>query len=585
MSNDQFIRLQATQAGPFNESQSVVDIYLPGDGVYDLHDSFVSVYASMTTTETNAARGTGVYSTALKLNGTTNHIQNALLVKNCSMSCQARGQLENIRRQDILHAATSSLGKSQRQDASNAYLDANTLVEPKGQLHYSIFQDINKQGTTLSSQKETPIQIRLGDIMDAGNIRLYDGRRLGQTHIRLELNAPDAAGTGGLVRGYQTIPEAITSDAKTFEDIEDPLGAYNWTTLVINNKRTAGTDLRGMVSETQYPYYVGCKIAVSATEAGGAPAVANVETVITGITYDKTTSQVTLTVAPALSTMANGNKYTGVVCTKIVQPASVSLAFNRVELTVKRLGNPPPVNEKLKLNYTTWSTQQDQGVPNATSFQRQYPCEPDADACLITFPDVAGIFSTNTDIDSYRLRINEVDVTDRDVAIDSPLYYDRLSALIQTMGYNVRDLQQNAGDCTARNYPSTYAKAGGANGTTISTAGTTYAAKTIVALTGGAGSGCVIYIQSVSGAGAITGITVLDPGQGYAATNILTVPGGDGAGRVTVDSILSSNKQVYAGCKMPRTLREKQLQVNVDLSAGDVNQIVLFKRRPRQIEL
>lgn len=505
MSNDAYIRLQATQAGPFTESQNVVDMYLPGDGVYDLHDSFISVYAQMGTTDTTPARGTGVYSTALKFNGTTNHIKNSLLVKNCSMSCQARGQLENIRRQDILHAATSSLGKSQRQDASDAYLDANSLVEPKGQLHYSIFQDIRKQGNTLSSQKETPIQIRLGDIMDAGNIRLYDGRRLGQTHIRLELNAPDAAGTGGLVRGYQTIPEAITSDAKDFRDIADPGAAYNWTTLVVKNTAGGGAgNLRGMVSETMYPYYVGCKIAVSATSGGAAPAVADVETVITGIDYDKTTSEVTLTVAPAISAMVAGNTYTDVECTKIVQPAGVTVAFNRVELTAKRIGNPPPISEPLMLNYTTWSTQQDQGVPGATSFQRQYPCEPDADACLITFPDVAGIFSTNTDIDAFRLRINQIDVTDRDVEIDSPLYYDRLAALIQTMGYDVRDLQQNAGDCTAATYANSYPAA---------------------------------------------------------------------------------SKQVYAGCKMPQTLNEKQLQVNVELSGNEVNQIVLYKRRPRQLEL
>jgi len=453
--SDTYVRFQASQAGPFTESANVVDLYLPGDACYDLADSYVSIWASMSTTDTAPASGTGVYSTAIKINGTTNGLDNALLVKNCSMSCQGRGQLENIRAQDVLHAATSVLNKSQRQNASDAYLSANTLVEPKGQQHYSMFQDIRKTGTTLSSQQEAPIQIRLGDIMDVCNSRLYDARRLGQSHIRLELNCPNADGVTGKVRGYQTIPNAITSRARFFQNIPDPAGPYNWDTVVTNNL-AAGANYRGISSETDFPYYVGMKCTFSATSGGGAPAVANVERVITGIAFNESVGTVTLTLNSPLSTMAAGHTYTAVQCTGVVQPATIPLTFNRVELTAKKLGNPPPINEPLMLSYTTFSTQQDVGPAGITNFERQYMCEPDSDAVLITFPDIANIYSTNTDINSFRLRINQVDVTDRDVVVRSPLYYDRLAALIEAMGYDVRDLQENPGDCTAATYALSY---------------------------------------------------------------------------------------------------------------------------------
>jgi hypothetical protein len=66
---------------------------------------------------------------------------------------------------------------------------------------------------------------------------------------------------------------------------------------------------------------------------------------------------------------------------------------------------------------------------------------------MVLFPsENDDINSKNDNLTSFRLAINNKFLTDRDVAVDSPLYYNQLASTIQNMGFSPRNLQQNPGN-------------------------------------------------------------------------------------------------------------------------------------------
>ena len=56
--------------------------------------------------------------------------------------------------------------------------------------------------------------------------------------------------------------------------------------------------------------------------------------------------------------------------------------------------------------------------------------------------------------------MNNIDVTDRDVTVGSPLYYDRLSQSLRGMGYRLKDTNLNAGDSNQLVWTDVYSQAG-----------------------------------------------------------------------------------------------------------------------------
>jgi len=98
-----------------------------------------------------------------------------------------------------------------------------------------------------------------------------------------------------------------------------------------------------------------------------------------------------------------------------------------------------------EIDYSTFSTDESNGN-SLTSYQRQFQVEPEAVNVLAMFPSPDDdLVSVNNDITSFRFRINNHDATDRQVSVDSPLYYDRLGMTLGNMGERLRGLAQNSG--------------------------------------------------------------------------------------------------------------------------------------------
>jgi hypothetical protein len=454
--NDQYVKFQSNQAGPFTSDNNIVDVTIPGGAAYNLRDSYLQVYTSIATTET--AGSTGVHMCQLAFSGSTQNFPNSCLVENASVECSARGQIESIRRCDILSQAKQLVARSQRETQTYDRLSCNTAVDPNGNVRSSVFLNEIKQGTVVSTQREVPIPIRLGDVMESMNTSMYDGRVLGDLRLRFELNAP--GGGSPRIVGQEMLPVATTQwDWLQCQDVPAASGGVNTLTVKV------GAGLKSVPTIADYGYYVGQKILVTATAAGGAGPVAGNQTnlVITNITWSNAGTLVITLSADWCSTAA-GQTYTNVVVSGFVQAATITPTFNRCELVVKRIGNPPPVSMAKKWTWRSYSTTQDVGPVGITAMNRQYTLPAEADAALITFPQTALLpFSINQDISSYRLSVNQVQMTDRDVGVTvaatSPLAYDRLTAVMTKIGVPTRNLLLRGADSAALTYALSYPQA------------------------------------------------------------------------------------------------------------------------------
>ena len=109
---DKIIKLTSRQGGPFNAQQNLCDFDIPADGTYDLSSSYINLEARITGTagvseldNLPAAdqRATALAKIAIEWQDAVNRsFYNIAIVKNCSLSTEQVGTLEDIRRVDIL---------------------------------------------------------------------------------------------------------------------------------------------------------------------------------------------------------------------------------------------------------------------------------------------------------------------------------------------------------------------------------------------------------------------------------------------------------------------------------------------------
>lgn len=455
MSGAEYVKFVSTQGGPFDAASNIIDFVIPADA-YNLRDSFIQLYTTVEGTDTNVLAGTpsGVYATQIKSNSADAsgdfHFLNHLFVKNCSATISSRGQVENIRRVDQLRQALNTIAVSSRDNKSDAYLSANSMVDAIGDKHLSIFQEFNKDGNVISRNVEAPIMIRLGDLMDFFNAEVYDGQKLGEIRVRLEMNLENK------FEGVATQPaNYITGAAGNFETITATANNQVVDTLTTMNAaspaRQDGFQSRGMRNIGDSPYFVGQRLTITADN--GDVNFADTEVQITALSFDAATGKQSLSISPTLGPLpAIGNVMDNLRVSGVVQPAAVNVSYNRAEIVMRRYTSMPKVDGGV-ISYSTFSTEEDVGPAGVSSFQRQYVVEPDADAALILMPLPANEFlSRNANFSSYRLRLNQVDMTDRNVEKNSPLYYDRTASLLDGMGMTLKNLNFNQGEGSNNDY-------------------------------------------------------------------------------------------------------------------------------------
>lgn len=433
---DKFLKINSIQGGDFTPTQNLIDFRVDSSlGVIDLKDSYLNLNTKINVEETDTTGGEGIYSVGLqwKQDGSTSNYPkfvNAALVKNCNVRSDQRGNIENIRRVDQLRQTLSTYARSERETASNSYIDATQFIDPVNRNRFPIFREINKTGGIKSRNLDiAPIQISLADLFGFCDAAPEcDLSKIGTLRFHFELNRDRME---SVVRMTDPGTEWASQNLKFVEDIS----ATGDANEVVTRAKYTNLDLS--------PFWVGQALEISADHTdGGGDNITDKRVVVNSITWDKdNTGQLKITFSETWGSLAATKTYSNI---RMVPYTSVttSVEVNFAELVVKRVGKPIGLDE---IRFDTFSTEETNGL-GLTSFQNQYQVEPDAKNVLICFPNnETDLISSNNDIESFRLRLNNQDLTDRPVDQGSPLYYDRLNMTLGNMGYRLKVLSENMG--------------------------------------------------------------------------------------------------------------------------------------------
>ena len=446
---DSFVKIQSVQGGEFTNSQNLVDFRIPPSGVYDLGASYINLNTNIDVVDSGTQGGEGIYDVGVEwITADTQkpHFQNASVVKNVSMDCSSKGRIENIRRVDRLRQNLATYVDSQKEQLNESYININQLQQPINSQRYTQYATFNKVGAIKSSYAvQTPISIKLSDLMEFCRTSEYDTNKAGETRIHLELNRDK-------LEAVNRMPNSsVPVDFAKFKTISGAGNVGNTITLGTNG----GADTLIVNDLSQVPYYVGQRLKVFAVKQGQAGSERG-DFLVSAIEWDRATGSYSLTFNADWGIALTGAQTYSNIAIEVAEPTSATLRVQNAELVLKRVDNPQGLDE---INYNTYSTEEINGN-NATNYQQLFTIEPEASNVVLMFPDGSdGLISKNNDILQWRLRLNNNDLTDRDVVKESPLAYDRLALTLNSMGYSLRNLNRNAGDTKSATWGATYTEA------------------------------------------------------------------------------------------------------------------------------
>lgn len=426
MSLNRYIKVPSVQSGKFNLTNlNRIDFDLDQNTVYDLDNSWIELNVNVTAVDnaTSAILG-GTYKVKSNLTGTTtDKLDNSMMVKNCHIRSSNVGMLEDIRDVNVLRSNLKALQDSSTDEDGKAFKNAGHLFE-SNRLKSSLFRELHKEGNVSSRDIQAPIRIKMSELYNLGSLREFDCRKLGRTRVHIELdNVLTFAPQTEADMGGQVVMGTIT-------------GANS-------NVNTFTTSVAVPVLE-QSKFWVNQVVKINATGAGGAGNVTDAYAKITSITYnlDRT---VTIIVDTPITALTGGQSYNPVTFDPVPADSS-SFTIDFAEMVTQVVSNPSKMADKM--SYTTYTTEQF-NANGLTNFQKLYQVEPEAISLMALFPKgSSNPISSNTNISNYRLKIDNVDQTDRNVTPHSPLYYNLLNDAMLDAGLAVANLNEFNLDCS-----------------------------------------------------------------------------------------------------------------------------------------
>lgn len=194
---DKIIKLNSRQGGPFTQQQNLCDFDIPADGTYDLSNSYINVFARISGTSggtnypnlpSNDQRTSTLANVAVNWKDSpARSFYNIAMVKNCSLSTEQAGVLEDIRRVDILKQNLNEYAMNTDQKESLDYTRLSGRTDQSGE-RSSIFSLLFKEGSQTSQIIPGRIQIPMSQLFELGKMKEYPATNLGKSRIHLEMN-------------------------------------------------------------------------------------------------------------------------------------------------------------------------------------------------------------------------------------------------------------------------------------------------------------------------------------------------------------------------------------------------------------
>lgn len=194
---DKVIKINSKEGGPFTTTSNLINFDIMPDGAYDFTDSYVNLVCSITgVTDATPATGQGVYNPLInytdKINANVDvckvrSLYNVAMVKNCSMTSELQGSLEDIRRVDILRQNLNEYTLTTDEKQSLEYQSLRQLT-PRNYIRNSTFRELHNEGTAPSRNVQSRIRIPMSQLFGLGKLTAYPAQKMGKTRIHLEMN-------------------------------------------------------------------------------------------------------------------------------------------------------------------------------------------------------------------------------------------------------------------------------------------------------------------------------------------------------------------------------------------------------------
>ena len=422
--------LQSVQAGPFSTAtgNKMIDFAISEGMVIDPSQCFVQLRVHLNTADTE------VHNMLIRNTNPALTPLNVDLIRNCSLSGDKCGRLEDVRRVNFLQHNLLELSKSTVEKASmidglyqpreNAF---GMLISPCVELH--------KDGVIPSAYVDARLAIPLSHLFSIGSLTSLDTSKTGTLRVHLELEN----------LSYLEVVESTL--------FKKPIIAFEGAMedmTVPSNVITTATDLP-YESLEQSPYFVGQKLLLSYTNNDTSPApvpVVDQIVQVTGIEYKADVRQVVLTLNynfPALPTGATA--YIEIKVAEKLTEEAYSLSIATAEIGIAQLIGAS--DSSTMLEYLTFTTEEYSN--GSKTLNKIFDIEPNAVNAMLFFGGTTSNMISNNDfVSSYRMRVDNLDVYDRDISVNivdgdvlmpSPLHYDAINRTFLNAGLALKSLK------------------------------------------------------------------------------------------------------------------------------------------------
>tara|TARA_R110000796_G_scaffold245413_2_gene369615 strand:- start:7170 stop:9047 length:1878 start_codon:yes stop_codon:yes gene_type:complete len=407
-----------------------MDFVIPSSfGGIDMDRSYLQILSTITTTDKGTT--TGVHNFNTSWNGTLQGaLYNSALIRNTRLSSSKKGQLEDIRRSDLLHQILQHYSMNTADQQGCQYKDLSQIADPHTQVN-SLYRNLVGRGSIKSTEVEAPVRIEMRDLLGLGRSQL-NLNALGNLHLHLEGNFLDVVTLHEVANGVKVDDIAslnipVLDSLNPFEALYYKVNvAVTANQTVLTIPTTFGTipEANAFVNKSNAPYWVGQKLGffVADTTDNGklTPAVITqidfVQSAPEGNASTCRGWQIQLTFGG--TGIANAAFASGAQDVYIfpIQAESATWNIGRAELVLCVIPNAP---KSSGIQYKSYNTIED-FAPETTSFQRQYQLPANAVANLICFDtNPSNHNSYDSTITSYTLRSDNVDLVNRPIAIHS----------------------------------------------------------------------------------------------------------------------------------------------------------------------
>jgi hypothetical protein len=425
---DNLIKIQAEQ-GSFDTSgnKNLIDIHIPANiGVINLKDSYININTKCEVTSTADAEA--VFDAFLTLNGASslniNWEDSACLIKNASAFSSTKGKIEDVKRCDVVRTNLALYEKSS--DDKHFNLGKLTGGNFRQQVADSPQNELPKIGSVKGRSRDQDIFIPLKSIFGFCHTENYDTNKMGSTRIHMEANF-NHLGAGILSLDWaDTLQYGVATEK--FGDVADV---------------TVGADRNYVVTSRSYPdlqdspFFVGQQIDVERTKAGTPGTTEKCR--ITKIEFE---AESALKITFSKNWTDGAAAYTAIKLKPTVDNAdrNASVNINKVELVAHVNASP---DSESSLIFSSMMAQEDQFSNTATSFNRTYDMPANTKNVYLMFNNSgdAKILSESNNLTGYRLTVDNEEIVNREVKINSPLHHEQVNQVMMNNGKKVGDLR------------------------------------------------------------------------------------------------------------------------------------------------